>query len=117
MTSIIDSSSDYADRRRHPRYRDNSPVYVGDGAVARRCALVDVSEGGARIHVGAGAELARYVVLVDPRTGLSRRATVVWRTDTEAGVRFLGEGVRYRVMRSAQDLAWNISCQARRRAS
>jgi hypothetical protein len=33
MTSIIDSSPDGADRRSHPRYRDRSPVYVGDGAV------------------------------------------------------------------------------------
>lgn len=111
MRSTLDSSADGADRRSHPRYRDRSPVYVGDGAVARKCCLVDVSEGGARISVGKDVALPREVVLVDPRTGLSHRATLVWRSETEAGVRFVQAGVRYRVMTSAEDLA----CDAGRR--
>jgi hypothetical protein len=117
MMSINDSSSDGADRRSHPRYSDRSPVYVGDGALARRCRLVDVSSGGARIFVGRGAELSPNVILVDPRTGLSHRAAVVWRSEAEAGVRFLEEGVRYRVMTCAGDLGWNAGLGAYRQAS
>jgi hypothetical protein len=117
MTSIIDSSADGADRRAHPRYHDHSPVYVGDGAVARKCAFVDVSEGGARIVVGKGATLPRNVVLVDPATGFSRRAALVWRTETEIGVRFVQEGVRYRVLRSANDLGRDVDRPSRRWAS
>jgi hypothetical protein len=117
MMSIIDSSSDGADRRSHPRYSDRSPLFVGAGAVARRCRLVDVSDGGARIFIGKGAELASHVILVDPQTGLSRRAALVWRTEIEAGVRFLEEGVRYRVMTSADDLGWSIGRRSYRRAS
>jgi len=117
MTSLIDSSPNGGDRRGHPRYSDHSPVYVGDGAVARRCRLVDVSDGGARIFVGRGAELPSRVVLVDPGTGLSHRAALVWRSESEAGVRFVEEGVRYRVMRSAEDLGWGAGRASYRRAS
>ncbi|SFJ37071.1 PilZ domain-containing protein [Caulobacter sp. UNC279MFTsu5.1] len=117
MRSLIDSSPDGADRRGHPRYSDQSPVYVGDGAVARRCRLVDVSDGGARIFIGRGAELPAHVVLVDPGTGLSHRAALVWRSESEAGFRFVEEGVRYRVMRSAEDLGWNTGLRSYRRAS
>lgn len=116
MTSLTDFQDDThasgAERRSHPRRRDNSPVYVGDGGVARKCALVDVSAGGARIFVGKGVDLPDYVVLVDPRTGLSRRAKLVWRTATEVGVRFLEQGVRYRVLSRA-----DLSCDGRRWAS
>ena len=114
---MIDSCSGGADRRIHPRFRDRSPVCVGDGSVARKCSLIDVSEGGARIFVGRGVELPARVILVDPRTGLSHRAALVWRTETEAGVRFVEEGVRYRVMTCANDLGWNLGASARRRAS
>ena len=117
MTSIIDSSVDGADRRVHPRYRDHSLVYVGDGATARKCVFVDVSEGGARIAVGKGVMLPRDVVLVDPATGFSHRAALVWRTTTEIGVRFVQEGVRYRVMRTTDDLSWNLGRPSRRWAA
>lgn len=117
MTSIIDSSAGGADRRAHPRYRDRGPIYVGDGAVARKCAFVDISDGGARIRVGRGAAFPTHVVLVDPMTGLSRRAALVWRTDTEIGVRFVQEGVRYRVLKSADDLGWDMGPPPRRWAS
>jgi len=117
MMSIIDSSQDGADRRSHPRYSDRSPVYVGDGALARRCRLVDVSDGGARIFVGRSAELASQVILVDPETGLSHRAALVWRSETEAGVRFLEQGVRYRVMTSTDDLGWKTGWRSYRQAS
>ena len=117
MISINDSCSDGADRRSHPRYSDRSPVYVGDGSLARRCRLVDLSSGGARILVGRGAELASHVILVDPRTGLSQRAAVVWRSEVEVGVRFLEEGVRYRVMTCTGDLGWNAGRDSYRQAS
>ncbi len=117
MTSILDSSSNGADRRSHPRYRDRSPIYVGDGAVARKCSLIDVSEGGARICVGRGVELPPNLVLVDPRTGLSHHAALVWRTETEVGVRFVEVGVRYRVMMSTNDLAWDAGRRSHRWAS
>jgi hypothetical protein len=117
MISIVDSNLEGADRRCHPRHSDHSPIYVGDGAVARRCRLVDISDGGARILIGRGAELPSRVILVDPETGLSRRAVLVWRSTIEIGVRLLEEGVRYRVMTSIDARSWNIGRRSCRRAS
>jgi len=117
MISIVDSNLEGADRRYHPRHSDHSPIYVGDGAVARRCRLVDVSDGGARILIGRDAELSSLVILVDPETGLSRRAALVWRNAIEIGVRLLEEGVRYRIMTSIDTPGWNIGRRSCRRAS
>jgi hypothetical protein len=117
MISIVDSNLEGADRRRHPRRSDHSPIYVGDGAVACRRRLVDVSDGGARISVGRGAEIPSLVILVDPETGLSRRAVLVWRSAIEIGVRFLEEGVRYRVMTSIDASGWNTGRRSCRQAS
>ncbi len=117
MISIVDSNLEGADRRCHPRHSDHSPIYVGDGAVARRCRLVDVSDGGARILIGRDAELPSFVILVDPETGLSRRAALVWRSAIEIGVRLLEEGVRYRVMTSVGARGWNTGQRSCRRAS
>lgn len=112
MTSMIDSSSAGAERRERPRYRDTSPVLVGDGAIVRQCTLLDVSEGGVRIAVGTVGKLPYDVALVDPCTGLSHRAKLVWQSDTEAGLRFVGEGVRYRVMTAHKDLRHPMFCWA-----
>lgn len=117
MSETIDSYGYDADRRDHPRYLDRSSVYVGDGGIARKCAFVDVSEGGARIAIGKGAALPHYVILVDPGTGFSHQAAIVWRTGTEIGVRFIQEGVRYRVLRSADDLRWTLGRPSRRWAA
>lgn len=117
MTSIIDSRTDGPDRRTHPRCRDQGLIYVGDGSIARRCAFIDISEGGARIAIGRGVEFPTDVVLVDPETGFSRRATVVWRSQTDIGVRYGGEGVRYRVMRRAGDVASGWGRPSRRLAA
>jgi len=42
---------------------------------------------------------------------------VVWRSEIEAGVRFLEEGVRYRVMTCTGDLGWNAGGDSYRQAS
>lgn len=101
---MSDSSSAGAERRTHPRYRDASPVLVCDGAAVQQCTLLDVSDGGVRIAVSKAGRLPDDISLVDPRTGLSQRAKLVWQSDREAGLRFVGEGVRYRVMTPQKDL-------------
>lgn len=117
MTSLIDFRSANADRRSHPRYSDNSPVYVADGMLVRKFRLVDRSEGGARIAVGEGGQLPRHLVLIDPRTGFSHHAVVVWRGETEVGVYFVQAGARYRVITNPRDLGSNAYEDVRRQAS
>ena len=68
-----------------------------------------------RLRLGEGhGMLPNRVVLVDPRTGHSRQAAVIWRSEAEAGVRFLERGARYRVLRSTADLARDADVLARR---
>jgi len=76
---------------------------------------MDSSEDGPRVRLGDNrAMLPSKVVLVDPSTGGSRLAAVVWRSEAEIGIRFLEQGQRYRVLRSATDLAWNADISDRR---
>ena len=98
-----------------PRYQDSRLVYLCDGLVVRRCALDEDCDGGGRLRFAERhTSLPGRVVLVDPRTGASRLAEVVWRSETEIGVHFLERGQRYRVLKSAADLAWNVETSGRR---
>jgi hypothetical protein len=116
MRCATDASAEGLERRGHPRYREDSLVYICDGALARRGVLMDVSESGARVRVDGGP-LPGRIVLVDPRTGRSDLAAVIWCGEAEIGVRFLSEGIRYRVLRSPSDLAAGMEALPHLRAS
>jgi hypothetical protein len=108
-------SSGRVDHLPASRHQDERPIYLCDGLIVRRCLLTDRSEDGGTVCLSDNrATLPSQVVLVDPHTGRSDLAAVVWRSETEVGVRFLRQGARYRVLRSTADLAWKANIPDRR---
>ena len=65
-----------------------------------RCTIKDISDGGARLRVGAQDVIGDDITLIDPKEGTERKARVVWRSDQEIGVAFT-EAVRRGRPRSA----------------
>ena len=67
-------------------------VDIGDGSRLRRCEVLDVSEGGARIMVSFQDQLPKefWLVLTSDRTR-RRRCRMVWRSDTQIGLAYLGD--------------------------
>lgn len=57
-----------------------------------RCAIKDISEGGARLRVKSEEVVGDEVMLIDPKEGTERRARIVWRSEHELGVAFIGPG-------------------------
>ena len=53
-----------------------------------RCTIKDISDGGARLRVGAQEGVGDEVTLIDPKEGTERRARIVWRSEQEIGVAF-----------------------------
>jgi|SRR5262245_485080 len=54
------------------------------------CAIVDVSQGGARIAVLASDMVpAEFLLAFSPKSDVSRRCRVAWRKEDEVGVTFL----------------------------
>lgn len=108
-------SSGRGDNPPASRRPDERPIYLCDGLIVRRCLLTDRSEDEGTVCLSdSRATLPSQVVLVDPNTGRSDLAAVVWRSETEVGVRFLQQGARYRVLRSTADLAWKTNLPDRR---
>lgn len=55
----------------------------------RRCAIADISAGGARLLLDGEDEVAdRFVLLLDSRGGARRHCRVVWRDGSMVGVEF-----------------------------
>jgi hypothetical protein len=52
------------------------------------CIIVDVSENGARVQLGGATGLPEFVLLKTVVTGAVRRARVVWRSESAAGLSF-----------------------------
>lgn len=106
MTLARDHSTDGSEFPAPPERGEGDTIHICDGALARRAVLVDIAEDQALIDAGEWY-LPQRLVLVHPRTGLSYLAAVIWRQDTRIRIRFLGEGPRYRVLRSPGDLHVN----------
>ena len=56
-----------------------------------RCIVRDISASGARVALDNASELPGEVILVIDQAGRRYRARVAWRSETEAGLCFLGE--------------------------
>ena len=81
------------ERRRSIREQVQFPAWidVGDGSQLRSCAVIDVSESGARIMVSSPTFLPNEFWLVFTKDGMRRRqCQKVWSTDTQIGVKYLG---------------------------
>jgi hypothetical protein len=68
-------------------------VDVADGTAPFECALLDISEKGARILSDAPQKIADQVVLLLGQRGARRRCKVVWRKGNEIGLEFVKERV------------------------
>jgi len=66
-------------------------IDIGDGSLSRHCAVLNVSEEGARIKLAPGVILPQEFSLVFTRYGIiRRRCRMVWRSGAEVGVIYLG---------------------------
>ena len=60
------------------------------GELISDCALIDVSQGGARVAVLAAEMIPdEFLLVLSPTSGVSRRCKVAWRRDGEIGVVFV----------------------------
>jgi hypothetical protein len=67
------------------------------------CALVDVSQGGARIAVLAADMVPdEFLLAFSPKSDVTRKCQVAWRKDDEVGVTFLKNVDAAEVRRSAR---------------
>jgi PilZ domain len=84
----------FIELRRSVRENVQFPAWIdiGDGSRPRRCEVLDVSEGGARIMVPSQDQLPKefWLVLSNERTR-RRHCRMVWRSDTQVGVAYLGD--------------------------
>jgi hypothetical protein len=64
-------------------------LLAGREAAPLECAIVDISEGGARLNIDASQDLPQEFTLVLGRHGCPyRRCRIVWRKETQMGVVF-----------------------------
>lgn len=84
----------FAEKRQSPRQRVNYPAWIdtGDGGEVQNCTLFDISGHGARIVVKQPDAMPEEFSLVLSNDGsIRRRCRVVWRSDAQVGVQYLGE--------------------------
>lgn len=83
----------FIEQRRSIREDVQFPAWIdiADGSQPRNCTVLDVSEGGARIMLSSPTELPKdfWLVLTKDRTR-RRYCRLVWRSDTQIGVAYLG---------------------------
>jgi hypothetical protein len=91
----------FIEQRRSIREHAQFPAWidVGDGSQPRDCTVLDVSEDGARIMVSSPAKLPKeFWLVLSKDTTRRRHCQMVWRSDTEVGLKYLG-AIQYEVFR------------------
>jgi hypothetical protein len=63
-------------------------VTYADGAHTVKCAIRDLSEDGARISISSNIHLPLRFYLINVRDRLAYEAQSIWRSQSEAGVKF-----------------------------
>ena len=92
LQAITRAKQSFIEQRRSLRENVQFPAWIdiGNGAAPRDCTVLDVSEDGARIMVAFPAELPKEFYLVLSKQGTRRRCQLVWRSDEEVGISYLG---------------------------
>lgn len=80
-----DKSNRRLDRRRKVRV---ASIIVSDTQPPIPCVILDISHGGARLHVHDHAEIPDRFTLVQSTGDQKDLCSVVWRTGDEMGVKF-----------------------------
>ena len=82
-----------AQHRKFTRRRVEQPVLIKsvEGTIVGQCTMLDISLGGARLNVDAGAAIPElFTLLLSKLDGnLKRHCVVAWRKDRQLGVRFV----------------------------
>jgi hypothetical protein len=65
-------------------------IDIGNDVVPRSCTVVDVSDAGARITVAFPTKLPKEFDLILTMLGTKRRCQVVWCSDEQIGVSYVG---------------------------
>jgi hypothetical protein len=80
-----------SNRRKRARQRVTQRAVIrSEGARPMRCIVQDISEGGAKLKVGAETP-DRFDLLLSPSGSVRRHCRVIWRTDEAIGVSFVDE--------------------------
>jgi hypothetical protein len=83
-------SSQFIERRRHPREHVYSPArVVADDETGTDCIIRDISESGAGLRFADAVDLPRRFVLC-AEDGIGRLCRLIWQSDFDAGVEFEG---------------------------
>jgi hypothetical protein len=93
IQAITRVASAFHERRRSVREPVQFPAWVdsGVGSPPQKCTVTDVSEYGARITVEYAALLPKEIwVVFTPNGTVRRRCRVVWRSEEQAGVCYVG---------------------------
>jgi hypothetical protein len=80
-----------AELRKSPRrkFHYNATIIIERGAEPFPCAIVDISESGARLQLKNSSELPeRFVLLLTKGSGPRRDCKIVWRDGLLIGVQF-----------------------------
>jgi len=94
MTTIASVKQAFVEKRRFFRYRANCQARIefDDLTPPRPCTILDISGGGARIAVTSPRDLPLEFSLVISGLNITRRTRIVWRSDDEIGVSYVGIG-------------------------
>jgi hypothetical protein len=87
----VGSHSNHADlrKKRRQEFHYNARIQISREAPLVPCAIVDISEGGARLSLEADEPLPEAFILLLTRNGrTSRHCRVVWRDGHTLGVEF-----------------------------
>ena len=82
------------EKRKNLRRTVTYPAFLDlrDGPPARECTLCDASQEGAQLAVAEPHSLpGQFVLVLSSDRAVRRRCRVVWRTETQVGVKFLKE--------------------------
>jgi hypothetical protein len=86
-----ESNMGLTELRRHERkpFEYTARMSFGDGSAPHPCEILDISDGGARLHVNAPNKVPdTFKLLLSSHETAFRLCEVVRRTDNEIGVRF-----------------------------
>ncbi len=88
---LVGNYRNHTELRRNPRrqFNYNARILIDSSSPLIACAIVDISESGARISLEAGQTLPETFTLLLTRNGRTRRqCRVVWRDGQTLGVEF-----------------------------
>ena len=91
LQTIMGVRQAFIDQRRSQREDVRFPAWidVGSGEL-RECTVLDVSDEGARLAIKSPRTLPEVFYLVLSRNGTRRPCRLIWRSDDEIGLFYLG---------------------------